>query len=605
MTDAQQNDLMFTKLSFSQLTKPLQDEVLACAKACHPNTPVIWPINPKAAFLNRLDLPQALERAQALIDDINPVTFPWIEQNKAQYYEEELSFAFYLALADCELAVLEERTDLEGRQDKLLHIGGLLAQLRNRTGRVAAHSGDYFGVHCITPKITQAMTKITVDNIANAVDYPASLNDGRLYLVWAAEMLTDMCLALQSARPKLSFELANAVLDYITYATGFMGWSLYFLRGGVNTAFLTEVSEEIQQLDLSEQEKQSYFWGKWDEKKFLVLNDAVWGLVNFLCFYILYGERMFAYAGDLLNGVLFVFDFSISLWELSETKEIFNALMDAYKQEAREIALARNTATSSADIARLQWRLNALNKHQKQVERAWDYNIEQLKLDAIYSGGVLFAVAMLCCFFIPPGILLPATASTLILIGSIMCFGFGIIHAGFSSRLQIVTATEALTRIQAEERACLETLRDPLIADDARRMLFLDKQQIDGKVAYQEHLLDYYHADMVCTFTTDMFFPGLFFAALIFMPGGMGLPVFAAGVVLMFAAKCYVATLAPDDVREASVPLSALSKCAGFFTPVLRTEPAIDAADDAAACLPPPFPEQEYHEMCRSLCPAP
>jgi hypothetical protein len=604
MTDAQQDDLIFAKLSFSQLTKPLQDEVLACATKCHPNTPVVWPINRKTAFLNRLDLPQALERAQVFIDDINPVTFPWIEKNKAQYYEEELSFAFYLALADCELAVLEERTDLIGQHNRLLHIGRLLAQLRNRTGGVAEHSADYFGAHCITPKITQAMKKTTVDNIANAVDYPASLNDGRLYLVWAAEMLTDICLAWQSARPNLSFELANAVLDCITYATGFMGWSLYFLRGGVNTAFLVEVSEEIQHLDLSEQEKQAYFWGKWDEKKFLILNDAVWGLVNFLCFYILYGESMFAYAGDLLNGVLFVFDFSLSLWEFSETKATFNALMDDYQQEAREIALARNTAASSADMARLQWRLDALNKHQKQVERAWDYDIKQLKLDAMYSGGVLFAVAMLCCFFIPPGILLPATASTLILIGSIMCFGFGIIHAGFSSRLQIVTATEDLALIQAEDRACLDKLEDPLAAEATRRMLFLDKQQIEGKVAYQEQLLQYYHADMICTFTTDMFFPGLFFAALIFMPGSMGVPVFAVGVTLMFAAKCYVATRAPDDVREASVPLSMLSKCAGFFTPVLRVKPGIDEPDDAAALLPPPFPEQEYNDMCHSLCPA-
>jgi hypothetical protein len=569
---------VFTHLSFSQLDENLQEAVRASARSGASQITGAWPIDARDVFLNRLDLPKALERSKAFVDEVQPIAFAYFDDAYRAYYEDELSFAFYLALADCELAILEGRTDLTGRRDYLLHIGGLLAQLRNREQFTELGINNYLGMRSINERLNAAIKKTTIDDISKAVEYPASLNDGRLYLVWAAEMLTDICLAWAVLQPYLSFELVNLVLDYISLGTGFMGWSLYFLRGGVNTLFLFDVSAEIKALNLTNDEAWAYFWGKWDERKIQILNDAVWGLVNFLCFYFLFGGGMLGYYGDLLNGVLFMVDVALSLWDYAEKQAKFTRIKDEY------------IAAIAATPPELKWRINDLIRDKKTVERDWEYECSQLQLDALYSATVLLAVAILCCFFVPPGVLLASTASNLILAGSIMCFGLGIVYEALTSRLQLLKVTEDLGDIQLEKDACAFGVKelDQAGQNDESKVEFSKLLHLEEKEAYQKQLSQYHHANMWCNLIVDTLFPVLLIEAFVFMPMAIGISAFVVGVVLMFAAYCYVAELAPEDVRDDSVSLTMLTKFSGLF--FNRAENNNDEVKD--------FPKTDYDTFC-------
>jgi hypothetical protein len=541
----------FTMLSFSELDYTLQRAVHASTEGGSPERGEVWPISARAVISGRKALAKALERSKAFVDAVEPIAFSYFEAAYKDYYDDELSFAFYLALADCELAILDGRADLSCRRDDLLYVGGLLAQLR---GNNPADVNDYSGMRCMSEKIDAATSK--------ALDYPGGLNDGRLYLVWVAEMLSDIFLAWPASLSHRSFEFAYCMLDYISLGTGFMGWSLYFVRGGVNTAFLFEMSDQMKALALTNDEAWAYFWDKWDEKKIQILNDAVWGWVNFICFFFLFGGGMLGYYGDLLNGVLFVFDLVLSIWNYIETQAEFNALQVEYMT-----AIAATT---------LQWRKDDLRRDQRSVERAWEYQCSQLKLDALYSATVLLAVTLLCCFFMPPGMLLASTASHLILVGSVMCFGLGIVYEALCSRLQLLKMAEDSDDIRTEKEICSNAISDNVIENpNHARMMILKLFQIEKKEAYQKQLSQYHHAKKWC----NMFFPVLFIEAFVLMPMTIGIAVFAVGVVLMFAANSTVARLAPKDVRDNSVTLTMLTSCSEwFFAPSENNNEAVETS---------------------------
>ncbi len=255
---------------------------------------------------------------------------------------------------------------------------------------------------------------------------------------------------------------------------------------------------------------------------------------------------MFGYYGDVLNGVLYVFDFALSYWSVLETNDAFEALKLAYQTE--EDALLAKIRVFTGDAAayeRLIWTLNDLRRDRKKVERAWRCEIRQLQLDALYSLGTLFAVTILCCFFVPPEILMASTALNLMLVGSLMCFGLGVVHATLSTLSQSQKIAEAIADIEQDSHLSV-----------------VEKQKALHEQAVYER---YYRAELWCNLLTDLSFPALFLVAFVVMPELTGGLMFLSGLACMFAAKVYVASLAPEAVLEESLPLQLLSKVGGFF----------------------------------------
>jgi hypothetical protein len=597
---------VFAHLSFTQLTDDAKAAVMKCAQKYQSdsfNSPE-WPIDIHAVFSERASLPQALAQSTLWISTLDPVMFPVCSSQKAQYYEEELSFAFYLAIADCELAILEGRADVARRQKHVLHVANLLAQLRNRAHvnqpMLPAHDRDdpdhYFGLYILAPKITEAIEAwATPDKVAGYVDYPGSLNGGRFYLIWSTQLLNALCLTLNRTRHYLSFGLAESVLNGLSDATGSMGWGLYLLRFGVNARFALDVPKQMDALNLSKSETSAYRAEKALGQKFLLANDLIWGLVNFICFWILVGDGLYGWYGNVLTAGLFTFDFSLCMLEFSETQAKHEVQMLDY-QTAID---ALNQKYLGGEIAEVGWHLAALKKAQARAALSWRYNLKQLKLDAIYVASVVVGFILMASFLTPPGALIPATALMLSLIGSSLCFAFTLAHKSTQSWLNALETGEVLDGIDAEYQVCIDLFEASDRSDD-KRQIFLDMRLLWTETEEQRQLVLYQQADMWCTLMTRMALPALFLAGFVFMPMTLGVSMFVVGAVLLLAANCYVAEFAPESAREKNIPLSVLTRFSGLF------KPASDAQSSPAEAakllhLPPPFPEDEYQRFTEGL----
>ncbi|MCH9764239.1 MAG: hypothetical protein K0U24_08490 [Gammaproteobacteria bacterium] len=587
---------VFAHLSFSQLTDTAKAAVMKCAQKYQSdsfNSPE-WPIDIQTVFSERFSLPQALARSKSWVSRLDPVMFPICSSEKAEYYEEELSFAFYLAIADCELAILEGRADVARRQEHVLHVANVLAQLRNRAHinqpMLPAHDRDepdhYFGLYILAPKITEAIEAWTTpDKVVGYVDYPGSLNGGRFYLIWATQLLNALCLAINRTRHYLSFGLASNVLNGLSDATGSMGWGLYFLRFGVNARFALDVPKQMDALNLSKSETSDYQIEKALNNKFLLANDLVWGLVNFVCFWILVGDGLLGWYGNILTAGLFMFDFSLCMLEFSEAQAKHEAEMLDY-QRAIDALKQKLLAGEIMDVS---WRLQALEKAQARAALSWRYDLKQLQLNAMYVASVIVGFILMASFLTPPGALIPVTALMLALIGSSLCFAFTLAHKSTQSWFDILESGEVLDGMEAEYQVCIDLFKASDSSDD-KRQLFLDMRLLWAEAEEQKQLVLYQQADMWCTLMTRMALPALFLAGFVFMPMTLGVSMFVVGAILLLAANCYVAEFAPESEHEKNIPLSVLSKFSKLF------KPAPDAQSSSAELLqlPPPFPEGEY-----------
>lgn len=618
MADKPREASVLTNLSFALLSDDLKARVRNCAQNCSSEKPLV---DKKHLLLNRLDLKEARARANNFLDEVDATTFRFMNDSEASYYEDELSFVFYLALADCELGILDKKSDLKEKYEHLLHIGGLLAQLRNRNKRdtTPVHDKDdptrYLGLRLIAPDIIAALEKLTLDSSASAIEYPASLNDGRLYVVWAAEMVQHIADLLKKNMPYISLGLAESILEDTGFVTGSMGWILYFLRGGVNTAFLFEVSSQIKSLNLSKEEQHECFIGQWHEKKFSILNDAVWGLVNCICFFILTGPGIMGYYGDALNGALFIFDFALGAWALAEAQCQHEKVQAQYKRDIdvlearikRIKALEDGSEAARNALTRAEMRLRDLKREARTSKRDWDYEITQLKLDAAYSGIIILSFAVLCCFFVPPGTVVPATMMIYNLVGSIMCFGFGVVHAALTSTLGLLKSGEVSVALEEDYGVYLKRFREEYekgagIRDENKlHLLFLDLRRTMAKTEYQVALADYQLANMICTIMTDILIPVMFIAAFVLMPTTIGLQGFLLGALALAIANCYVAELAPEDVRDADIQLTLLTKFSGFFKSFFVSEPPKAEVEPEKKYMPPPFPDAVYTAFCNEV----
>lgn len=610
------DELIISSLSFEQLDDDSRQKVLRCASMCQDQSQLkvwerTWPIDARQLLLNRQNLPQALARAKHFVSTVEPLGFQELDDVDAQYYQEELSLAFYVALADCELAALEHRDNLASKRDYLLHIGGLLAQLRNRDLKnqdsvhsILPHDRDdptrYFGMLLIAPQITEIVKKVSIDSMSSMIDYPASLNDGRLYLVWMTELLGQICSNLRGSIRYISFYTMDAILNGISFVTGSMGWVLYFLRGSINTAFLFEVTKEVRVLNLSQSETSAYFYGKWHEKRFSILNDVAWGIVNCVCFFILTGNNMLGYYGNALNAVLFVFDFGLCLWQFSEAEAAHEAMLLDYDQQIQSLSdkLASNSDETRERV--LRRRLQLLQEERQINDRSWRYQLQQLRLDAIYAANVLIAFSVLCSFFIPPVMVVPLSTVMCGMVGSAMCFGLGIVHSAWSSSLDISKTSEDARDIE-------EIFKEHVILfrhtsdEKMKRMIFLDLRHAVVQMDEQKRLIQYQRADMICSMMTDILLPVMMFSAFVLMPMSFGLSAFVLGLVIILIAKCYVAELAPADVRDESIPLTLLTQFSSFFKKGFGLKsPAPLLPKTQSLYLPASFPEKAYQGFCRA-----
>ncbi|NCT56795.1 MAG: hypothetical protein GW760_03655 [Legionella sp.] len=584
-----------------------------------------------SAILNRRSLIQALDEGQDFLKSLNPAAFE-VQANaheprydaELDVIEHKLKLLSYLILMSAERAkatrnlpvMPEHRAYLERVTRMLIALRRARQRANNQTELMPLlespkTTGDsdrpmrYFGMLYIVPAIEEAVINMTLNQVENTHNILVSYNGLRRYLVWANGLSQLICNVIAGSAQQ-TLTITQVALNELALATGPLGFVLYFTTFGIASSIVLQntldcgLTPSVRALELSWYER---FKTQWDERKFLLLNNAVWGLVNFVCFFWLVGQNALGFWGNVLTRALFLADLFLVWWQFEEAYTEHQVRLGFYEQGIEVLSVKIRELSQEEPnnpyIARLQLEQGKMQDAQKKLEQAWCYQKKQYQLNLMYGASIFVGFMVLCGFFFPPTLIVPFTAMVLALTGAAMCFALGVMHKAFSGQLVIQKEVESCSLSRGDFHddwslfkgvsSALKKSPDNIKLQTESKLVYLSLKKALATQDYQTKVIDYQKAQIICNFLTDIIVPTLFLLAFVFLPLGVGMPLFAVGLVVLFCAHWQVAEMAPEDKKpELFKALDSFG--AWIFS---KTEPEDNGLEQ--------FDEREYNNFCQRV----
>ncbi|WED42794.1 hypothetical protein [Legionella cardiaca] len=564
--------------------------------------------------LQRLQIASLSGYYSAQLNSLNPAIFLFLTEGQKVQIEKQLIFTLYLYAAQARLDEAEARTknlaaSLQGINLCLKRLAELKRlkiqkQQDEKEAQLAEKIFDsekylkLLGLTILAPWLTSRMMEfisngnalVDTENESDLVEtgevaikeseqggstqgrkstlmieWMSAVNGRRLYWVWGGGMLASALelLAFEGSLSPEQIERAQKGLGAPSPVTGYMSWILYYTRFGINLILLLKHTINCSWW-MSEEEAQIPAWERFktqlSQRKFALLNDAIWATANMVCFFWLNGGGSLGYAGNVVTAVLLLMDLGVSIWAFVEestrhNKEMkaFNKKKEALKEEfdkltglieGRESTLEKLKAKiddkDEAVISMQQELLNFkkrkleleaelkhLNKTIKQSEMEWKYKKYGLINSMAYSAGLLFAFCLFCCFFFTPAA--PIVALSLVVAGAALCFTLTILYAAVNGGLEIAKTKESIRETRADCKD-LMILFAQTEDENMRKQLYLEMKSLMADSQYHEEMWKFQAVKLTRSIFVDAFFPALVFVSLVFMP--MGMTALAAGFAI-------------------------------------------------------------------------
>ncbi len=483
------------------------------------------------------------------------------------------------------------------------HIAGLWAELRYAKNLLNILEGQpksysepagYVGLK-IALFFKKAIEQLFIYPTGDIRTSIGDINEVRLYWVWAGGMLSTLLNIL--AVNFFHDMQARAVLGSVGRITGYMSWILYFTRFGLETMMLLKHTLKGPWMSQEEQALGVPIWARfktqWDARKFIILNDLIWGVVNLLCFFWLTGAGKLGYAGNVLTVGLLFMDMTLVIWRASEQytrfnqehnqlSELLTTLDDQLTQLERNLQEAQITAdkeTLQEEIRLKKIFLRDTDTRLSALKFEWTYQKRHLINDILYAASLIFSFTVVCCAFVPPMLL--ASVATPLLLGIIGCVGASLCFL-FSLNYVVVKGSIDIRKIQAlkkdthnnKDRAesMLGFLEDTQLLEDTQnedadaqlsQEIFEQKQkQHEQQLSYQTRLIRYKQADLVRLVIFETVVPAVVLSVLLFAPisPGLGILVVGLGLVAMLMSKKLWQKFEPKPIARPAL-------ADGFFQP--------------------------------------
>lgn len=387
-------------------------------------------------------------------------------------------------------------------------------------------------------------------------DWMGALNEKRLYWVWASSFLKTVIDLVPNS------DKAAEVIRYPDFYTGNLSWSLYYARFALNLSLL--LKHTIKGPWMSEEEAKvpwyERFQTQWDQRKFTLLNDSIWGTANLVCFFWLNGKSILGTWGDAITVALLIFDISIAIWDFEEQKTKYNKAMLQYSEGIKRIekqleALKHNQQKDgqkegSAKQRQLEMQLHVLKREQAKCEREW----QMQKISLINS--IAYAVALMLAFVVLTMPFLPVAApvaATLALVGAVACIALTVLNNAIKGGIEcyMTYKTRKETKELYELKVNLLRTDGHKLSDDERKLLFLEIKKLKAETEYQKQMIIYQSANVVRNIILDIAIPAVVFASLVFLPLGIGLLSIGAALGIAFASSYLVdALFKPEEKKE-------------------------------------------------------
>ena len=527
-------------------------------------------LDPNTIFPKAGSLSLAIDYCGDKLNKINPASFKFLNRNQRKALLQELMFSFYIF---SEQYILDEALDLREKLKERAAQIKLCASLINDLRKSANHLKTpstvvenavddsekcvkYLGLTLVAPVIADKMFEICSGEVSpykefkNASktkaikDAMTDINGLRLYWVWGGNFLTTIISLLPEQFANK--QQAQSVISAPAKVTGYMSWILYYARFGINLSLLLRhtlngpwMSKAEAKIPIEER-----FKTQWQQRKFALLNDSIWGVANMACFYWLVGAGCLGYLGNVVTTVLLIMDIGLSYWRLAEESTEHNADIERYNKDIDIIRgkISDEKNHESKKILALQ--LEALLKAKARCEFEWQNKKNGLVNDLVYASALIIAFTIMCSLLFPPLAAIPLAALILSVVGASLTFMFTVIYSAAQGGLDIAKSKKSQESTKEE---CLVLLGKFKGSTDVRekKQLYLEMKQLLAEYDYQKDLIYSQKLKFLRSVFIDALIPPLLFVSFVFMPLGIGIAITAAGFALAVLSNILLKKLAP------------------------------------------------------------
>ncbi|STX52905.1 Uncharacterised protein [Legionella busanensis] len=515
---------------------------------------------------------------------INPAYFRYLNDKQREELRDKLFFMFYIFALEHTIHLIEDRKEKRIElEDKLKQCSILLDELRKSTLPLTPQNQlnkeidstekclYLLGYTIVAPiDVEKALAllnrrykeskQVDIDaNTGKINEYLTIINNARLYWVWAGSLLDNVFKAMFNQE-------AQEHLNIIGPAAGYMSFIVYYLRFIRNFLLLLKHTIKGFWMSAAEQEIDLPAWEKlktqWQQRKFALLNDLIWGLANMACYLWLKGDGKLGYAGNIVCAGLLLMDLTLSIWRYKEEKKEYNEKIMALNEAKQHLLklrtnleeqielrekLAECTQVREALLAllreqrELNYKLAENDKLKKDIEFNWKYIRYQHINNIAYSAILLSSFTVMSSFLMPSPLAVQVLGHAALLstgiAGAALCFAFTTIYAAVNYAIEIGKLRESKKSIETDLDQLYKEFKglqsDDEDSENQRKQLFLRIKGLEAEADYNRRLILFQNLKLAKSIISNVLIPALVFIALAFMPFGFGAAVIVASLLLI------------------------------------------------------------------------
>ena len=366
------------------------------------------------------------------------------------------------------------------------------------------------------------------------IRWMSNLNYWRLYWVWTGMMLR---MAL-SIIPDNSFDAGPAKLaaNAPQNIAGIISWALYFARLFINLIILLKHTIACS-LWMSKAEMntdwQDRMSAQWQQRKFSMLNDLIWGAANLVCYFWWTGSGIWGYYGNVLTAGLLIADLMLTLWRRYESLETQDETLRQFNAEI--LQLTQDIARQSCPSKKRQ-----LEYSKERVEEARflailnaEHNKKGLNADRALAMALVASFIVMTALLTPEGVFSDIVTNTLGMSGAGGLFVFALIYSIYKAYLEVCRAEDLELKALSECENVLNKLSNP-VAHDTQEIIELNRryQELQKEIKYQQDSAQYLYYEGIRASLIEALFPLVMVSAFTLLPFGFGIAALALGGVL-------------------------------------------------------------------------
>ncbi|MGC1181804.1 hypothetical protein [Legionella sp.] len=495
---------------------------------------------------------------------IDPIIIPYLQEEKAQL-KYDLEITHLLLLAEKHYELSHQKTENSKKYDLHIRRCEILLDMFNPTYQeLIAKSPEqaYFSdgkpvKYCGIPLAKEFAEKIATcmeRKTKTIKETLSTFNDKRLYWVWGSLFIKTM-LNLIPEDFYNAQQAANTIKTPDPYF-GALSWSLYYFRFSLNLFLL--LKHTIKGPWMSEEEGNTpwheRFQTQWAQRKFMLLNDSLWGIANFVCFFWLNGKGILGTWGDALTLMLLVFDISMALWDLSEQQTQYKAQIKQYDEDIKQLmAAAAEEETEERKLKTYQIQLNALKRARQQCQRDWELQKLDLFNNSAYAITLMLAFTLLTMPFMP---ISAATALTLSTVGALLCFALTVISRTIKDGSAIYQLHQSKNETEDKFQEHLKNLNVSFdLNNNENKLRYLEIKKFHAETEYQKQLIVLQSVHLVRSIMINALVPAIVFSCLVFFPLTIGFGALGAVLGLAIASNHLInKLLTPDEKKKELSP---------------------------------------------------